>query len=64
MRHIHGLIFQEIESDPSEWVPLAAEAALTLLSIVGMTVYFRRIWKQEQDRFHQQHAQPAQPQPP
>ena len=64
MRHIHGLIFQEIESEPAEWVPLAAEAALTLLSIVAMTVYFRRIWKQEQDRFHQQHAQPPQPQPP
>ena len=52
MRQLHGLLFYSMDSDGgTEWGLVAAEAALTLIAVVVLSVYFRRRWTEEQERF-------------
>ena len=50
-RQVHGLVIYSEDHSSEEWVLLVLEAAVTLTAVVGLGVYFRRIWTSEQERW-------------
>jgi hypothetical protein len=50
-RQLHGLVMYSADHSNEEWVLIAVEAAITLMAVVGLGVYYRRVWTSEQERF-------------
>ena len=50
-RQLHGVLLYSTDHSDEQWGLLATEAALTLMAVVGLGVYFRRVWTSEQERF-------------
>lgn len=45
------MVIYSADHSSEEWVLLALEAVITLTAVVGLGVYFRRVWTSEQERW-------------